>query len=157
MSLRTNLTHDATILLTLARVRGLLMAVLAVGLAGTWIELVLLAHYEEPWQVLPLVVIALAMGALAWFVVRPGAVSGRALQIVMALCIVSGAAGTALHMRGAAEFQLEVDPSLPRWKLFTKVIRAQSPPALAPGMLVQLGLVGLVALYRHPIRKGDDT
>jgi hypothetical protein len=157
MSLRTNLTHEATTLLTLARVRGLLMAVLALGLAGTWIELLLLAHYEEPWQLVPLVLIALAMAALAWFVMRPGAASVRTLQIVMALCIVSGAAGTMLHMRGAAEFQLEVDPSLPRWQLFTKVMRAQSPPVLAPGVMIQLGLVGLVALYRHPIHKGDDT
>jgi hypothetical protein len=55
------------------------------------------------------------------------------------------------------EFQLEIDPSLPRWELFKKVMRAQAPPALAPGVMMQLGLVGLVALYRHPTLKGSDT
>jgi hypothetical protein len=141
---------------TLARVRGWLMAVLAFGLAGTFIELLLLAHYEEVWQLSPLVLIALAIG-MAWQHARPRAASVRALRLLMILFVVSGIVGTALHMRGAAEFQLEIDPSLPRWELFKKVMRAQAPPALAPGVMMQLGLVGLVALYRHPTLKGSDT
>ena len=93
------------------------------GLAGTFIELLLLAHYEEVWQVSPLVLIALAIGGMAWHYARPRAASVRALRLLMMLFVVSGIAGTALHMRGAAEFQLEIDPSLPRWALFKKVMQ----------------------------------
>jgi hypothetical protein len=142
---------------TLACVRGCLMAVLAFGLAGTFIELLLLAHYEEVWQLSPLVLIALAIGGMAWHHARPRAASVRALRLLMMLFVVSGIVGTVLHMRGAAGFQLEIDPSLPRWELFKKVMRAQAPPALAPGVMMQLGFVGLIALYRHPALKGSDT
>jgi hypothetical protein len=137
----------------LARVRGWLLAVLAVGLAGTLVELLLLAHYEEIWQWSPLVLIAITLGGMAWHRARPGTASVRGLQVLMVLMVASGGVGAALHMRGAAEFQLEIDPSMPRRTLVTKVLRAQSPPALAPGVMMQLGLIGLVALYRHPAAK----
>ena len=32
-----------------------------------------------------------------------------------------------------------MDPTLSRWQLFWKVLHMQAPPALAPGVLVQLG------------------
>jgi hypothetical protein len=141
----------------LTRMRAWLIAVLMFGLVGTFIELLLLAHYEEPWQVSPLALIASAIGALAWHHLRPGAASVRVLRVLMALFVLSGAVGTALHMRGAAQFQLEINPSLPRRELFTKIMRAQSPPALAPGVMMQLGLIGLVALYREPHSQRSDT
>jgi hypothetical protein len=34
--------------------------------------------------------------------------------------------------------------------LFVKVVTAKAPPALAPGVMVQLGLLGLVYTYKHP-------
>jgi hypothetical protein len=43
-----------------------------------------------------------------------------------------------------------MDPSLSGWPLFVKVVTAKAPPALAPGVMVQLGLLGLVYTYRHP-------
>lgn len=140
-----------------ARVRRWLLAVLVFGLAGTLVELLLLAHYEEIWQLSPLLLIGVALGGIVWHQVRPGPGSVRLLQIVMILFVLSGAAGSVLHMRGAAQFQLEIDPSMPRRELVRKVLAAQSPPALAPGVMIQLGFVGLVALYRHPALKGRDT
>ena len=141
----------------LARLRGGLMAVLAFGLAGSLIELLLLAHYQEVWQFSPLVLIGAAAIVAAWHQARPGAATVRALRLVMILFIVSGIAGIALHMRGAAQFQLEIDPSMARWDLVKKTLRAQSPPALAPGVMMQLGLIGLAATYRHPAIEGDET
>jgi hypothetical protein len=142
---------------TLVRLRGWMMAVLAFGLAGTFVELLLLAHYEEVWQLSPLVLIGAAAIVLAWHLARPGAATVRAVRLVMILFVVSGTAGIALHVRGAAQFQLEIDPSMPRWDLVKKTMRAQSPPALAPGVMMQLGLVGLAAVYRHPAGEGDET
>ena len=119
--------------MTLARLRGWLLAVLAFGLAGTFVELLLLAHYEEAWQLSPLVLIGAAAVALACHQTRPSAATVRAIQFVMLLFVASGAAGIALHVRGAAAFQLEIDPAMARWALVKKTMRAQSPPALACG------------------------
>ena len=135
---------------TLAIVRRGLLAVLMVGVVGTGIELFLIEHYEDTLQLVPLISIALALAVLMWHLVRGDALSVRALQAVMALFLVTGAAGLWFHFRGGAEFQLEIDPAQSRWDIFTKVMRAKAPPVLASGVMVQLGLLGLVYAYRHP-------
>ena len=135
---------------TLSVVRRCLLAILALGLAGTGVELVLLEHYESAVQFVPLVSVALAAGVLIWHLVKGGALTIRALRATMLLFLVAGIAGVGFHFRGAAEFQMEIDPSQSGWDIFKKAMRAKAPPVLAPGLMVQLGLVGLVYAYRHP-------
>jgi hypothetical protein len=53
----------------------------------------------------------------------------------MILFIVSGVAGIALHMRGAAQFQLEIDPSMARWDLVQKDAAGRSPRRRSPRAL----------------------
>ena len=56
-----------------------------------------------------------------------------------------------LHFQVNIEFQLEMDPALSRhWRSFQKAILAKTPPALAPGAMIQLGLIGLAYTFRHP-------
>jgi hypothetical protein len=136
--------------LALARLRRWLLWLLMAGLVGTEIELLLINHYEDPWQLVPIGLIAIAGAAIVWHSIRGGAASVRTLQVVMLLMIVSGVVGLVLHYRGNLQFQLEIDPTQSGWTLFTKVMRAKAPPALAPGVMSQLGLLGLVATYRHP-------
>ena len=128
-------------------VRRCLIAVLVLGLIGTIAELLLLEHYEEAWQMTPLILIALALVAIAWHGARPTARAVRAFQAMMGLCVLAGVVGMWLHLRGAAAFQREMDPAQPRWDVFTKAMRAKAPPVLAPGIMIQLGLIGLVASY----------
>lgn len=136
--------------------RRLLLALLAFGLTGTGTELLLLGHYEGPWQLVPLGLVALALVSIAAHALGGGAGSLQAMRVVMALLIVAAAAGVALHYRGNLEFQLDMDPTASRWELFKKVVRAKAPPALAPGALAQMGLLGLIYTYRHPaLRRGD--
>ena len=123
---------------------------LALGLMGTGIELVLLEHYETAVQFVPLVFVVLALAVLIWHYVKGDVLSIRALQATMLLFLIAGIAGVGFHYQGAAEFQLEIDPSQSRWDIFKKAMRAKAPPVLAPGLMVQLGLVGLVYAYRHP-------
>lgn len=132
----------------LTYVRHMLLAVLVFGLTGTLTELLLIEHYEDAWQFAPLLLIPFAFGGLVWHGVRPGAGSARVLQGMMGIFVIAGVVGMALHFRGAAEFQWEIDPSQPRWDVFTKAMRAKAPPVLAPGVMIQLGLIGLVYLYR---------
>lgn len=142
-------TSDAV----LSSLRRFLLALLVLGLSGVGVELVALAHYEDSWQLVPLVLIALAFAVIAWHLFDGSHATVRVLRLVMFLFIVAGITGIVLHYRGNLEFQLEIDPSQSHWTLFKKVVRAHSPPALAPGAMAQLGLLGLAYTYRHPRTK----
>lgn len=130
---------------------------LVFGLAGTMVELLLLEHYEDRWQFVPLVLIAAALGVVSWHGARPSVASVRALQALMTLFVIAGPIGIGLHFRGAAEFQLEIDRSQHGWTVFQKAIKAKAPPILAPGIMMQLGVIGLVYSYRHPVPTGSLT
>lgn len=130
--------------------RRFVLAALTVGLIGVLADLIVLKHFEDSWQLVPMVLIGLALGVIAWYLFGGGAASVRLLQILMLFFIVAGVAGAVLHFRGNMEFQLDIDPSLRGWDLFTKVIHAKAPPALAPGAMAQLGLLGLAYAFRHP-------
>jgi len=136
--------------------RRWLMGVLALGLVGSAAELLLLNHYEDALQLVPLGLFAVAGSVLLWHGKRRDAASVRAIQATMLLFIAAGCAGIGLHFRGAAEFQLEINPAQPRWELVAKAMRTQAPPLLAPGIMLQLGLVGLVYAYRHPASGRPD-
>jgi hypothetical protein len=135
---------------TVPATRPFLLAILLLGMLGTEADLLLIGHDEDIPQLIPLVGIAVAVAVVVWHIVDRRAASVRALQLTMLLLVGAGVAGVVLHLRGSMEFQLETDASLGGWQLFWKAIRAKSPPALAPGVMAQLGLLGLVYAYRHP-------
>ena len=133
----------------MATLQVLLLAALALGLLGTLVELVLIEHYEDPWQLAPIILVGSALVVVAWHVARPHPASIQLLQIVMVLIMASGALGVWFHFRGAAEFQYEMDPSQDAWTVFTKVLRVKAPPVLAPGLMTHLGLLGLIYAYYY--------
>jgi len=124
-----------------------ILGVLVLGLLGTVTELVLLSHYEQPVQLVPVVLIVLALVVLVWHAIGRGTASLRTLLVLMVLFVLASFAGFAAHFYGSAEFQLELEPSLSTWELVEKVMRAKAPPLLAPGMMMQLGLLGLAYIY----------
>ena len=131
--------------------RRLLLWLLLLGLAGVAIELTLLGHYEDTSMLIPfLAMAAAAAGALARLA-RPSAGSVRWLRASMLPMMAAGATGAYLHYLGGLEFQADMDPTLSRWQLFWKVLHMQAPPMLAPGVLVQFALLGLVSTYRDPL------
>lgn len=130
--------------------RSWLLALIALGIVGLSTELVLLEHFEDGWQLVPLFLLAQAAVAVAWQAVAPSMISTRFLQGTMTLVAIAGAAGVYLHFRGNLEFQLEIDATQSGWDLFRKVMHAKAPPALAPGAMTQLGLLGLIYAFRHP-------
>ena len=135
---------------SLPTIRRLLLALVTLGLIGTGVDLVLLEHYEDSWQLAPLFLIVLALLAILGYAVTRSAGSIRVLQLTMILLIVGGVLGIVLHYQGNLEFQLDMTPTASRWELFTKVMHAKAPPALAPAAMAQLGLLGLIFSYRHP-------
>ena len=140
-------SSDSAVLRT---VRALLLTILSVGMIGTAADLLLLDHYEDAWQLAPLALLAVGLAAALWVAIRAGWLGILALRTTMVLFIVSGAAGIFFHYSGNQEFQREIDPELAGWALFVKVMTAKAPPALAPAVMVQLGLLGLLFTYRHP-------
>jgi hypothetical protein len=135
---------------TITVVRRVLLGILVLGLVGTEVELLLLEHFDGFWQIVPLVLIALALAVVLWHGVRGSRASIRALQVMMGIFLLSGVAGVLLHFRGNIEWELERMPGLGGFELFWQAIRGATP-TLAPGTMVQLGLVGLIYTYRHPL------
>ena len=129
---------------------ALLLAVVLAGVVGTETELLLIGHYEDLTQRIPLGLLFLTFTVLCWHLTKPGPASVRGVQATMVLCIVAGAIGMLFHYHGAEEFQLEVNPSIRGVALFWKVMRAKAPPALAPAALIGLGVLGLT--YAFDIR-----
>lgn len=131
-------------------VRRFVLALLVFGLIGAGTELLLIGHFEDPWQLVPLVLIALSLAAILLQATVHAALPIRFLQFAMVLLILAGLSGVVFHYRGNLSFQVDMDPTLSEWQYFKKVIHAKAPPTLAPGALAQLGLLGLVYTFRHP-------
>jgi hypothetical protein len=135
---------------TLAILRRLLLGILTFGLVGTATELLLIGHDEDAWQVIPFVVLAIAILASFGMVATrfASATATRLFRAAMVLLMLSGTMGSVLHYRANMEFKREMDPSLSGFALFSSVVQAQSPPALAPGNMTLLGLFGLACAFR---------
>jgi hypothetical protein len=93
----------------LGMLRFWILGVLVLGLLGTVVELVLLSHYEQPVQLVPVVLLVLALIVLAWHAMGHSAASLRFLMGLMVLFVLAGFAGFAAHFYGSAEFQLDLD------------------------------------------------
>lgn len=130
--------------------RRILLGILLLGVIGMSAELFLLKHTEDASQWIPLMLNDLAVVMSAIVVFKPSNGTIRLFQLVMLLMIVSGAVGIYLHLRANMEFQLEMDATLTGWALLKKSVVAKAPPALAPGVMMQLGLIGLAYTFKHP-------
>jgi hypothetical protein len=130
--------------------RRMLFAILLLGIAGISLELWLMAHTEDFYQLIPLLLAALGVIVMVAAALRPASATVRLLQAVMLMFLISGIVGMYLHFQVNLEFQLEMDPALSGMALYQKAILAKSPPALAPGAMIQLGLIGLAYTFRHP-------
>jgi hypothetical protein len=128
----------------------LLLAIIVLVMIGTAADLLLLEHYEDGWQLAPLTLLAAGLIAAAACAVTGRARAIVAWRVVMVLFVAAGLVGILLHYSGNVEFQKELDPSQSGWALFVKAITAKAPPALAPAVMVQIGLLGLLYTYSHP-------
>ena len=135
-----------------APLRKLLLFTLIVSVVGTLIELLLLEHFEDAWQWAPIALLGASLLTLVGYALERGPKSLTVLRGLMVLCMVSGLLGLILHFRGNVEFELEMYPDLAGWKLFKDAMMGATP-ALAPGAMLQIGLVGLAWTFRHPAYK----
>ena len=127
----------------LALARRVILIILLVGMVGILIELLLLEHFEDVLQLMPLVLLGLGLISLVWHARSPHRTSTRAVRTIMVLFLVSGVLGVFFHYRGNVEFERERRPQAGGWTLLREAMMGATP-ALAPGAMIQLGLLGLL-------------
>lgn len=139
----------------LSRLRAILLGIVAVIAVGLLVELSLLDHRDSATQWIPFFVLAfvLVVTTVVWR--RPTVTTIRLFQVTMAIALVTGLLGVVLHYRGNVEFETERDSSLHGSQLMWEALHGATP-ALAPGALVQLALVGFAFAYRHPAARNHD-
>jgi hypothetical protein len=138
---------------TLGGLRRLLAVILFVGMTGTALELLLLRHVEDALQLIPIVLLGCGIAGVAWHAWAGSRASAVTVRLLMALFIAAGLVGIYLHFAANLEFQKETDPSLAGTALVWRALEATVPPALSPGVMLQLGLVGLAYTYRLDVRR----
>jgi hypothetical protein len=133
-----------------ATIRRVLLFLVLLGTVGLTLELLLLEHTESATQLIPFAVLGGGLAATVAQMLRPSRRSLRLFQGVMLLFIAAGLLGFVLHLRGNIGFERETDPSARGFDLVWRSLRG-GVPLLAPAAMAQLGLLGLVFAYRHPV------
>jgi hypothetical protein len=130
----------------LSVVRRGLVLILVLAMVGIFAELLLVEHFEDAWQFVPLVLLVLGLAGVAWHARAPSRASLRTLRSLMTAFMIAGLIGFYLHFRGNVEFELEENPNATRWVLFKEAMMGATP-ALAPGVMIQIGLIGLLYAF----------
>ena len=131
----------------LSTISTVILAVLTLGMGGLLAELALIAHYEDAAQWVPLVLLPVGLLALVIDYLSSSDWTRLIVQLTMVLMIAAGVLGIYFHFHGSREFQVEMDPQMHGANLVWHVLRAKSPPTLAPGLMANLGVLGLGYAY----------
>ena len=131
----------------------LLLATFLGGVAGTCAELLLLEHFEDVKQWIPIALCAIGALVCLWYWLRPGATSAGAFKLVLVAFALSGALGLWLHYRGNVEFEKEMYPELAGRALVWQSLTGATP-TLAPGAMILLALVGSAAMAARAGERG---
>jgi hypothetical protein len=129
--------------------RRLGLYLLLFGIVGTGAELIFLEHMEDRLQWTPLVLLGVAFLVGSSVAFRPTRSLVIGLRALMALYLPVAALGLFLHLKSNVEFELEMRPSMAGLELVVESLKG-AMPALAPGTMAQLGLLGLLVCFRHP-------
>ena len=130
-------------------VRLALLALIFIGVVGLIVELFLIGHYDEGWQIVPLVLLGLGFFATLAVWRWPSPTTLKVFEAIMVAFIIAGLLGVWRHYAGNVEWELERHADLSGMRLFVESVRGATP-ILAPGALAQLGLLGFVFTFRHP-------
>lgn len=106
-------------------------------IVGLTLELLLIGHYADWLQLLPLSVLGIAM--IGYFLMK----NKTLLRVISLSTIAVGVLGIWIHLKNNYDFELEMYPQLSGWNLFTKSMTG-ALPVMAPGSLIPIGLLGLL-------------
>jgi hypothetical protein len=134
---------------TLQIVRRILLITVVSAIIGVEIELVLLDHVKPIMQLIPVLLMATALFAIAWYGFTKSRESVKAFQILMILSIAAGLLGIFVHLGFSATDAVKKDKTLQGFPLIRAALTGVAPP-FAPAALIQIGLVGVAYTFRHP-------
>jgi len=134
----------------LATIRRILLALVLLGIIGLTLDLLLLEHTGSATELIPFAVLGVGLITTVAVGVRPTRRSLRLFQVAMVTIVATGLLGLYLHLRGNVLFEQEQDPSARGLALIWRSLRG-GVPLLAPAAMAQLGLLGLVFAFRHPV------
>ncbi len=122
---------------------------MALLLIGTLMELVLLGHFEDAWQMVPLVILASAILCFTGLYFTLHRLLLQAYKLIMTAAMFSGVLGVWFHLEANYEFETEMYPKLGGFELLSEMLSG-AIPALAPGSMVAVGLVGWLYVLEKP-------
>jgi hypothetical protein len=141
MKMQPSLEHPSA-----QTLRRFALALSFLGVVTTPIELALMHHYKDKDQIMPFVFLGLAaigVGA-AWF--RPNARVLRGVRVLMILVVLGSGIGMMEHLKANYRDATRGGGN-PNW---IEDVFGGFAPLLAPGILAQVGLLGLAFTYKHP-------
>lgn len=129
--------------------RRILLTILAFGIVGLVPELLLLEHLKSPTQLIPFALLLLMAAGVGLVYFRPNRTNLRLFQGLMILVALGGLMGVWEHLEGNLEYVRELSPTLSGFPLLWKALH-KGAPVLAPGVMLQMALLGLAFTFRHP-------
>lgn len=123
------------------KVSKLLLVTVSFMALGTVLELYLLGHYEGGLQLIPTIVIALAVLLLIGTHLSANRLFSIAFRISLLLSALSGIVGVYLHLKANFEFEQELNAKADFAELTLESISG-ALPVLAPGSMILLALIG---------------
>ena len=129
-----------------------LLAILLIGVVGTETELLLLGHYEDWQQWIPVVLLGIGVPVVAWALVSSSSAAAKLLRVTMTTFVISGLVGVWFHYSGNVEFEKEMAADAAGWGLFSEAMTGATP-ALAPGTMIWFGLIGLILGWKSPAKR----
>ncbi len=131
------------------RLRRLLIGLAVFLVAGTLGELLVIEHYQETEQYIPIVMCVVALLALGAAILRPQRLTLQALRLVMLGMGLVSLLGLYYHVTGNFAFELEIRPNATLGDVFLQALGGANP-LLAPGILGIAAVLALAATYYHP-------
>ena len=125
--------------------KQVILVALLLMTTGMLLELYLLDHYEDRYQLIPLLGIAIALVITVILNFRASKRIQQLFKLVLVLISLSGIYGVFLHLQANFEFEQEIHQTASSWSLFTESISGAFP-ALAPLSLIVLALIGYAYL-----------
>jgi amino acid permease len=132
---------ESTISASLFKVKRILLLAFAFMTIGTLLELFLLEHFEDTWQSIPVLCIAVSMLVMLMLFFKKTRIITNLFKIVLVLSALSGFLGVYFHLNANFEFEQEMKPTANDWDLFVESLSGAFP-ALAPLSMIILALIG---------------
>ena len=122
-------------------VKKMIVLALLFMMIGTLLELYLLDHYEDTFQLIPVLCIAFSLINLIILFFKRSKIIIKLFKLVLVLTSFSGIYGVFLHLQSNFEFEQDMKPTATNWELFSESLSG-ALPTLAPMSMLVLAFIG---------------